>query len=54
MKTLTLFLDINNNVLYTEKELRKLTPKAPESMNLVDLMLKINAEQDYQWSKGNQ
>lgn len=47
MKTLTLFLDINNNVLYTEKELRKLTPEAPESMNLVDLMFKINAEQEY-------
>lgn len=47
MKTLTLFLDINNNVLYTEKELRKLAPEAPESMNLVDLMFKINAEQEY-------
>lgn len=47
MKTLTLFLDTNNNALYTEKELRKLAPDAPESMNLVDLRLKINAEQEY-------
>lgn len=44
MKTITLFLDINNNKLYTEKELRKLAPEAPESMNLIDLMFKINAE----------
>ena len=47
MKTITLFLDINNNKLYTEKELRKLAPDAPESMNLVDLMFKINAEREY-------
>ena len=47
MKSITLFLDINNNKLYTEKELRKLAPEAPESMNLVDLMFKINAEQEY-------
>lgn len=47
MKTINLFLDINNNKLYTEKELRKLAPEAPESMNLVDLMFKINAEREY-------
>ena len=47
MKTISLFLDINNNKLYTEKELRKLAPEAPESMNLVDLMFKINAEREY-------
>lgn len=47
MKNITLFLDINNNKLYTEKELRKLAPEAPESMNLVDLMFKINAEREY-------
>lgn len=47
MKTIILFLDINNNKLYTEKELRKFTPEAPESMNLVDLMFKINAKQEY-------
>lgn len=47
MKTINLFLDINNNKLYTEKELRKLAPDAPESMNLVDLMFKINAEREY-------
>ena len=47
MKTINLFLDINNNKLYTEKELRKLAPNAPESMNLVDLMFKINAEREY-------
>ena len=47
MKTITLFLDINNNKLYTEKELRKLAPEAPESMNLVDLVFKINAEREY-------
>lgn len=47
MKSITLFLDINNNKLYTEKELRKLAPEAPESMNLVDLMFKINAEREY-------
>lgn len=47
MKTINLFLDINNNKLYTEKELRKLAPEAPESMNLIDLMFKINAEREY-------
>lgn len=47
MKTINLFLDINNNKLYTEKELRKLAPEAPESMNLVDLMFKINTEREY-------
>lgn len=47
MRITTLFLDINNNKLYTEKKLRKLAPKAPESMNLVDLMFKINAEREY-------
>lgn len=47
MKTISLFLDINNNKLYTEKELRKLAPEAPESMNLVDLMFKINAKREY-------
>lgn len=47
MKTITLFLDINNNKPYTEKELRKLAPDAPESMNLVDLRHKINTEQKY-------
>lgn len=47
MKTITLFLDINNNKLYTEKELRKLAPEAPESMNLVDLRHKINTEREY-------
>ena len=47
MKTINLFLDINNNKLYTEKELRKLAPETPESMNLVDLMFKINAEREY-------
>lgn len=47
MKTITLFLDINNNKPYTEKELRKLAPDAPESMNLVDLRHKINTEREY-------
>ena len=47
MKTINLFLDINNNKLYTEKELRKLAPEAPKSMNLIDLMFKINAEREY-------
>lgn len=47
MKTINLFLDINNNKIYTEKELRKLAPDAPESMNLIDLMFKINAEREY-------
>lgn len=47
MKTITLFLDINNNKPYTEKELRKLAPDVPESMNLVDLRHKINTEQKY-------